>query len=241
MKNEISNKFIELIEIMERLRSENGCEWDKEQTHESLKPYVIEEAYEVVESINSGHYEELSDELGDLLLQIIFHAQVAKENGAFDMEDVLDKINDKMIRRHPHVFGDSEGYSYEQWEKLKALEKKEEKFSRVGKYKKGLPPLTQIRRLYENSLAVGFDPYYQKDLIEEMKKDLDEGNHYELLKKHMYLLVKEKIDVDSTLQKISKEFHEKFLKLEKELGKNFNNKNNIEKQKVWNKIEEGNL
>jgi tetrapyrrole methylase family protein/MazG family protein len=115
------NGFDELIGVMRVLRSENGCEWDKEQTHETLKPYMIEEAYEVLEAIENGSDKELKEELGDLLLQVIFHAQIATERAAFDIYDVIETLKDKLIRRHPHVFGDSEGYSYRQWEKRERI------------------------------------------------------------------------------------------------------------------------
>jgi tetrapyrrole methylase family protein/MazG family protein len=133
---ELEEKFLKLVEIMKELRSENGCPWDKKQTHQSLRPYVIEEAYEVAYSIDKNDLEELSDELGDLLLQVIFHSQIAEENKEFTIEDVLDKINSKMIRRHPHVFKNDDEYSYERWEQIKAKEKKKESYSMIGELKK---------------------------------------------------------------------------------------------------------
>ncbi len=112
-----TEEFSKLIDIMAKLRSDNGCEWDKKQTRESLKPYAVEEAYEVAEAIENGDIEEFKGELGDLLLQTVFHAQIASENGEFDIADVLEKLNEKLIRRHPHVFKDpgSYSYSYAQW------------------------------------------------------------------------------------------------------------------------------
>src|SRR6516162_5312641 len=100
-------KFANLVELVRRLRDpETGCPWDKEQTPESLKPYLIEEAYEVIEAIERGDVDELKKELGDLMLQVVFHAQIANEKGEFDIEDVIQGIHSKMVRRHPHVFGD---------------------------------------------------------------------------------------------------------------------------------------
>ncbi|HOJ94988.1 MAG TPA: MazG nucleotide pyrophosphohydrolase domain-containing protein, partial [Fervidobacterium nodosum] len=98
-------KFERLVEIMATLRGENGCDWDKAQTHESLKPYLIEEAYEVLNAIDLKDDEELKEELGDVLLQVVFHSQIAKERGVFNIDDVIDTLNDKLVRRHPHVFG----------------------------------------------------------------------------------------------------------------------------------------
>ncbi len=118
----------ELLDIMEKLRGETGCPWDKQQTRESLKPYIIEEAYELYEEIEENNPEKIKEELGDLLFQIVFQCQIAKENGEFDMSAVIDKIGEKMIARHPHVFGDAECTTPEevvkQWEVLKKREGK---------------------------------------------------------------------------------------------------------------------
>ena len=122
-----SAKWQKLIDIMATLRSENGCPWDKEQTHESLKRYLLEEAYEVLDAIDSGDDAALCDELGDVLLQVVFHAQLATETGRFTIDDVVDAVSDKMIRRHPHVFSgetaaDSDAV-LKRWEEIKAQEK----------------------------------------------------------------------------------------------------------------------
>ncbi|MDI3472717.1 MAG: tetrapyrrole methylase family protein / MazG family protein [Thermotogaceae bacterium] len=166
--------FEELLKLMETLRSPNGCEWDREQTHESLKPYLIEEAYEVVHSIDEKDLESLKEELGDLLLQVVFHAQIAKENGEFDMKDVISTLNSKLVRRHPHVFGDSKGYSYEQWEKIKAQEKGGNNFSKIGNINKALPSLSLARRIQENAAAVGFDWISTDDVMKKVKEELSE-------------------------------------------------------------------
>ena len=109
--------------IMARLRAKDGCQWDQSQTHDSLKPYLIEETYEVVEAIETGKPDILREELGDLLLQVFFHAQIADENGQFNLDTVADHICDKLIRRHPHIFGDKKDLKpqevRDQWEKLK--------------------------------------------------------------------------------------------------------------------------
>src|SRR6266852_2352910 len=98
--------FAKLAAVMARLRAPGGCPWDREQTHSTLRTYLIEESYEVLDAIESGSDEELMEELGDLLLQVLFHADMARETGAFDISDVITGIHDKMVRRHPHVFGD---------------------------------------------------------------------------------------------------------------------------------------
>ena len=126
--NKKVEKFLKLIDILEKLRGEHGCPWDKKQTHTSLMKYLFEEANEYNEAVQKQDYENMKEELGDVLLQIIFHAQIAKENKRFDIYDVLDTINEKMIRRHPHVFGNSKATTEEEikkeWEKIKQLEKK---------------------------------------------------------------------------------------------------------------------
>ena len=99
--------FQELLTVMEKLRGEKGCPWDREQTRESLKPYIIEEAYELLEAIEENDPDKIKEELGDLLFQIVFQSQVARENKEFDMSDVIDKIGKKMVSRHPHVFGNA--------------------------------------------------------------------------------------------------------------------------------------
>ena len=121
------SNFLELLQIMKKLRSSDGCPWDREQTNDSLKMFAIEEAYEVLEAIESGSHEELKDELGDLLLQVVFHSQIQDEKGNFDIEDVAKAIKEKLIRRHPHVFADVEVLDsndvIKNWNKIKLQEK----------------------------------------------------------------------------------------------------------------------
>ena len=117
-------KWQKLIEIMAQLRSENGCPWDKEQDHQTLKRYLLEESYEVLDAIDANDDAALCDELGDVLLQVVFHAQIAAEQGRFTIDDVLDAVNSKMIRRHPHIFGEAHADNSAQvltmWEQIKA-------------------------------------------------------------------------------------------------------------------------
>ena len=125
-KNKVE-KFLKLVDILEKLRGEHGCPWDKKQTNQSLMKYLFEESNEYNEAVQKQDYDNMKEELGDVLLQVVFHAQIAKENGKFDIYDVLDSINEKMIRRHPHVFGNSNAKTEEEiraeWEKIKAEEK----------------------------------------------------------------------------------------------------------------------
>ncbi len=160
---------------MRALRSEGGCAWDREQTHASLKPYLIEEAYEVIQAIEEEDAHHLKEELGDVLLQVLFHAQIAEENGNFSLAESIEHLNEKMIRRHPHVFGDSKaGYSYKQWEEIKAKEKGKTKSSRVGEFNKALPALSMARRVQENASTVGFDWKEASDAFYKIEEETDE-------------------------------------------------------------------
>lgn len=165
--------IVTLMETMKKLRSPGGCEWDASQTHESLKPYIIEEAFEVVHAIDSKISKELKEELGDVLLQVLFHALIAEENGEFDIYDVARSLNEKLIRRHPHVFGDDEGYSYEKWEEIKASEKKEAK-SKIGRINPALPGLSMARRVQENAAAYGFDWLSLEPVFDKVREEMDE-------------------------------------------------------------------
>ncbi len=155
----------ELVELMARLRSEKGCPWDREQTAQSLTPYIIEEAYELVEAIHYSDPEHICEECGDLLFQIVFQAQLGRETDLFDIRDVLARINEKMTRRHPHVFGDLAVDNPEEvrrnWSRIKEAEGKNTdkglKNSVLGKVPKVLPALLRGRRLTENASQVGFD------------------------------------------------------------------------------------
>lgn len=156
----MSASFDRLVNIMARLRGENGCPWDREQTHESLKPYLVEETYEVIDAIDSGDMKNLKEELGDFLLQVVFHATLAKESGEFGMDDVCDGICEKLIRRHPHVFGQSEADTAEkvlrQWNEIKKVEKTERK-SILDGVPKSLPALLRASLLQEKASSIGFD------------------------------------------------------------------------------------
>jgi tetrapyrrole methylase family protein/MazG family protein len=167
--------FGDLLEIMARLRAENGCPWDREQTHESLRIYMIEETYEVLEALDEGDKGKFCNELGDLLLQIVFHAQIAKENGDFDMDDVLTEVCSKLISRHPHIFGDVKADTAEKvvenWEAIKKKEKKID--SQTGVLKdvpSNLPALMRSYKVQQKAAQVGFD----WDNIEDVFRKVDE-------------------------------------------------------------------
>lgn len=147
--------------IMHRLRAPGGCPWDAEQTHESLVSNLIEETYETVAAIKSGDDENLQEELGDLLLQVVFHAELAQEDGRFDLDEIARGISEKLIRRHPHVYGDSRVGDTEgvlaQWEDIKRAEKGHEEKPYLHGVGKGLPALLRAAKLQKKAGKVGFD------------------------------------------------------------------------------------
>ena len=171
--------FEDLLMIMERLRAENGCPWDKEQTHESLRIYMIEETYEVLEALESGDKSRFCNELGDLLLQIVFHAQIAKENGDFDIGDVTTEVCRKLISRHPHIFGnvqaDTAEKVVENWEDIKKKEKKIK--SQTGVLKdvpKFLPALMRSYKVQQKAAQVGFDWDDIEDVFRKVEEEIIE-------------------------------------------------------------------
>lgn len=150
-----------LLEVMRRLRAPGGCPWDREQTHASLRPYVIEEAHEVVDAIRRQDMHKLADELGDLLLQVVFHAVIAEERGDFTFEDVVDGLVQKLVRRHPHVFGTAEVESADeverQWQEIKAEERGAEGGDSLLDDLTPLPALMQAQKIQARVARVGFD------------------------------------------------------------------------------------
>jgi len=154
--------FEKLVDIMAKLRGEGGCPWDKAQTHESLKPFLIEEAYEVIDAIDAENPEILKEELGDLLLQIVFHSRIAEEEGRFSINDVIEKVCDKMIRRHPHIFGEVKADTAEEvlknWEDIKKEEKDFSSYAEsMDRLPEQLPALMKAFKVQEKAARVGFD------------------------------------------------------------------------------------
>ncbi|HEX7758890.1 MAG TPA: nucleoside triphosphate pyrophosphohydrolase [Caulobacteraceae bacterium] len=176
--------IFDLLEIMARLRArEGGCAWDLEQTYATIAPYTVEEAYEVADAIQRGDLNDLRDELGDLLLQVVFHARMAEEDGAFDFDDVARAINAKMIRRHPHVFGDAQqrtaGEQTEAWEVIKAEERSEKgkNQSLLDDVPVGLPALTRAVKLSRRAAGVGFVWPSVKEVLDKLHEEIAELEH----------------------------------------------------------------
>ncbi|MCM2535574.1 nucleoside triphosphate pyrophosphohydrolase [Neobacillus pocheonensis] len=168
--------FSKLREIIAVLRGPNGCPWDKEQTHESLKKYLIEETYEVIEAIDSGDIDHLIEELGDVLLQVMLHAQIGEDDGYFSVEDVIEGLSAKMIRRHPHVFGSVKADNAEEvvrnWQEIKKLEKGEAPKSLLSGVSKSLPNLLRAYELQKKAAKVGFDWQDITPALEKVKEEL---------------------------------------------------------------------
>jgi tetrapyrrole methylase family protein/MazG family protein len=169
-----ADKFVELLRIMERLRGERGCPWDLKQTHESLVKYLIEESYEFSEAVAAKDDESMAEELGDVMLQIVFHAQIASEEKRFTISDVLDKICAKMRRRHPHVFGDATAETAEdvlrRWESDKQNEKEDRKSILEG-IPKTLPALMRAQRMQDRAAYVGFDWEHFEEVLDKFEEE----------------------------------------------------------------------
>jgi len=169
-----------LVDIMARLRGPDGCPWDLKQTHRSLKPYLIEEGYEVLEAVDAGDDRELCEELGDLLLQIAFHAQIASEEGRFDLDQIAGAIAEKLIRRHPHIFGDITVESAEEvltnWEAIKSAEKEEKgaDTSVLSGVPRHLPALLRARRIQDRAAKVGFEWAHAGEAAEKAREEVTE-------------------------------------------------------------------
>ena len=170
--------FDDLLAIMRRLRAPGGCPWDAEQTHDSLKRYLLEETYEVIEAIDTGNPELLKEELGDLLLQPVFHAAIAEEAGDFAMADVIQTLCEKLVRRHPHVFADLEIKDSEaqvaNWERIKKAEKGEERRSALSGIPPHLPALLKAQKIAEKAARAGFDWEHVDQVMAKVMEELHE-------------------------------------------------------------------
>ncbi len=174
-----SGKLERLIDIMKLLRSEEGCPWDREQTHESLKKYLIEETYEYLEVVDLKDKTRMCEELGDVLLQIVFHSRIAEENGDFNIEDVINGVCEKMIHRHPHVFGDVSAETSSQvlknWEEIKKKEKGvTDQTSVLQDVPKNLPALMRSYKVQQKAAQVGFDWTNTEDVFAKIREEIDE-------------------------------------------------------------------
>jgi len=236
---------------MRRLREEGGCPWDRKQTRDSLKPFLIEEAYEVIEAIEEGSAEKIKEELGDLLFQIIFHARIAEELGEFDLEDIINTTVKKMIKRHPHVFGDKQVEDAQevlmQWEQIKRQENGGSLMDGIPRH---LPGLLRAHRLQERAARVGFDWTDSRQVVEkteeewkELKEALKRGDP-QLIEKELgdilFSLVNLsrflQVNPEDALRKSIDEFVRRFQYIERELarqGKSFDEVSLTEMDLLW--------
>ena len=244
------DKFNKLIEIVKKLRAPNGCEWDKEQTHQSLIPYLLEETHEVIEAIENRDYDALKEELGDLILHVIFQADLASDENKFSVDDLLSGINKKLINRHPHIFSNNSDGSYKKgsWEATKKKEKNRD--SVLDGVPKSLPALLLSRRIQEKAAGVGFDWDNNNQVLDKVDEEIselkesiikNEGIDEELgdvlfslvnLSRHL------NIDPELSLKRSTEKFIERFKAIEKEIDIE---KSSLEElDEIWNRNKRNN-
>jgi tetrapyrrole methylase family protein/MazG family protein len=244
----------DLVEIMARLRM--GCPWDREQTHRTLVPYLIEETYEVVDAIELSELEGLCEELGDLLLQVLFHAQLATEVGKFSIADVVDALSNKMVRRHPHVFGDAViedvDAQWRNWERLKSLEKTgRQRKSRLDGIPKHLGALQRGQRMQEKAARVGFDWPNVEGILDKLSEELrelaearrlhqDDPRVREELGDVFFTLVNLAralgIDAETAMRETNEKFYKRFAFMEQRAGASGKNLSDLslgELEELW--------
>lgn len=224
-------EFKELVEGIARLRAKDGCQWDREQTHSTLRPNMIEEAYEAVDAIDDNDLKHLQEELGDVLLQVLLHSQIASEEGAFSIEDVSRELKEKLIHRHPHVFGNVKVNSTDDilnnWDKLKAEEKTHRKSAMDG-ISKAQSALMSAQKISKRAVKTGFEWPNEKSLydciyseFEEFKEAEAEGDREHMVEEYGDILFAtvnlarwNKIDAEQALLKANKKFMKRFRKME---------------------------
>ncbi|MDR4318922.1 tetrapyrrole methylase family protein / MazG family protein [Niallia circulans] len=249
-------EFSQLRQIIAELRGPNGCPWDKKQTHESLRKYLLEESYELIEAINEGDIDHIIEELGDVLLQVMLHSQIGEDEGYFSIDDVLEGISDKMIRRHPHVFGEEQADSVDDvmkhWQNAKKQEAKTDRESVLEGINSALPNLMQAYELQKRAAKIGFDwPNVEgawekvKEEILEFQEELKEVNNNEQIESEfgdiLFSLVNiarfYKVDPELAIFRTNKKFIQRFSYIEervKESGKEWSQMNLEELDQFWN-------
>ena len=250
---EIGNQFEELVNIVSRLRAPDGCPWDREQTNHTLLPYFVEEVYEAIESIDDGDWALVKEELGDILLHIVFQASIAEDEKNFQIIDSLDNINKKLINRHPHVFGDAKAeaafHAKQNWEAEKHKEKGRE--SRLDGVPNSLPSLIRAQRLQQKASYAGFDwekieqvwGKINEEIIELKEAEISGNNQHieeemgDLLFAIVNLSRHLNISSENALRKTNQKFIRRFKKVEegiKAKGKKLNEASLEEMDSIWN-------
>ncbi|MBQ1252276.1 MAG: nucleoside triphosphate pyrophosphohydrolase [Firmicutes bacterium] len=247
-----------LLTVMEKLRGENGCPWDKEQDHLSLRKYLIEESYEVIDAIDRNDDDDLKEELGDLLLQVVFHAQLGKEREVFTFDEVADDISEKMVRRHPHVFGDIHCETSDdvlvKWAEIKDEEKKDKgKTARRLDIPSTFPALYRAQKVQKKAADVGFDWDNSADVkakiveeIDEVQQAIDEqGNIKEEIGDLLFAVVNwsrfHKIDAEEALRESTEKFRRRFYAMEDKIiedKKDLTEMSLAEMDAYWDKIKD---
>jgi MazG family protein len=248
--------FQQLCEIVAKLRAPGGCPWDREQTHESLLPALIEEAYEAAEAARARNDAHFCEELGDLLLLVVMHAEIARESGRFDVDQVIREVSDKLIRRHPHVFGTSDardsGAVLKQWEAIKREEKKGDTHY-LASLPKALPALVRAQKAQSKAARVNFDWAELRDVIAKVEEELGELKQAlatkdqraiedevgDLLFAVVNLGRKAGLDAETALQVATNKFVTRFNRLEDELqsrDKRLGDVDLAEMDEIWNAI-----
>jgi len=250
-------KFQQLVSIMARLRAPGGCPWDREQTFDTIKPYTLEETYEVLDAIDRRDWPGLAEELGDFMLQAVFFAQMASEQGLFGIDDSLDAINQKLVRRHPHVFGEESaetaGDVKRIWGEVKAAEKKEKgrhEESLLGGVPRALPALVEAQQIASRAAGVGFDWENPEQVIDKLHEELaefDEARRHAVqseledeLGDMLFVLVNlarfVKVDPEQALRKTNAKFRARFGYIERKLaerGKKLEESKIEEMEALW--------
>ncbi|WP_440979940.1 nucleoside triphosphate pyrophosphohydrolase [Sphingomonas pseudosanguinis] len=237
-----------LLTIMKRLRDPaTGCEWDVAQSFESIAPYTIEEAHEVADAIARGDMAELKDELGDLLLQVVFHAQIAEDTGHFTFADVVTAISDKMERRHPHIFGDTAEGGHHLWEQIKAEERRAKAAGgTLDGVALGLPALMRAEKLQKRAARVGFDwpdPSGSRAKIDEELQEIAEADPDTLEEEFGDLLFAvvnwarhHGVDAEAALRAGNRKFERRFRAMEAEGGEGFAALDLDAKEALWQRV-----
>ena len=239
----------ELIKTVEILRSPSGCEWDRQQTHQTIRQNMLEEAYEAVEAIDENNSEHLKEELGDVLLQVVLQSQIASDNNEFNIQDVAKMLNDKLIHRHPHVFGENKTTDVSKilsnWEKLKQTEKTERKRTLDG-IPKTFPALLRAMKISKKAVRAGFEWQNYEQLIDcfnseieefrNAKTDIEKEDEFgDILFSLVNIARWNNIDPELALEKANKKFTRRFNKLEELTDKPLSELSFDEYEKLWKK------